>query len=186
MGFASQEINRSTLSDANNQRDWRIYRDFAQILIEEARKIYFDDKNFNLDLNGTVYAMDSSTIELCLSIFKWAKFRETKSAVKLHMLLDLKGNIPAFFCITEAKIHDVNFLDMIDIESGAYYIMDRGYLDYERLFKINLSGAFFVTRLKNNSAFKRLYSNKVDKASGIKCDQIIKFKTFYSAKKIFR
>lgn len=183
LGFASQEINRATLSDANNQRDWRIYRDFAQILIEEARKIYFDDESFNLDLNGTAYAMDSSTIELCLSIFKWAKFRETKSAVKLHMLLDLRGNIPTFFCITEAKIHDVNFLDMINIESGAYYVMDRGYLDYERLFKINLSGAFFVTRLKNNSAFKRLYSNEANKESGIKCDQIIKFKTFHSAKK---
>lgn len=180
LGFASSKISRSTLSDANNYRDWRIYRDFAQILIQEARRIYFDDKKFNLDLDGTFYVLDSTTIELCLNIFKWAKFVKTKAAIKLHTVLDLKGNIPAFFCITNAKTHDVNFIDMIDIETGAYYIMDRGYLDFRRLFKIDQSGAFFVTRAKKNLSFQRLYSNKVDKTAGVRCDQIIKLKDFYT------
>ncbi len=183
LGFASLKINRSTLSDANNQRDWRIYRDLAQLLITEARKIYFDDNEFKLELKGTFYALDSSTIELCLNLFKWAKFVKTKSAVKLHLLLDLKGNIPTFFCITDGKTHDVKFLDMIDFEAGAYYIMDRGYLDYERLFKINSSGAFFITRAKSNLSFERLYSNKVKKELGIKCDQVIKFSNFCAIKK---
>lgn len=183
LGFASLKINRSTLSDANNQRDWRIYRGLAQLLIAEARKIYFDDNEFKLELKGTFYALDSSTIELCLNLFKWAKFVKTKSAVKLHLLLDLKGNIPTFFCITDAKTHDVRFLDEIIFEAGAYYIMDRGYLDYERLFKINSSGAFFITRAKSNLSFERLYSNEVKKELGIKCDQIIKFSNFYAIKK---
>jgi len=183
LGFASLKINRSTLSDANNQRDWRIYRDLAQLLITEARKIYFDDNEFKLELKGTFYALDSSTIELCLNLFKWAKFVKTKSAVKLHLLLDLKGNIPTFFCITDAKTHDVKFLDTIAFEVGAYYIMDRGYLDYERLFKINSSGAFFITRAKSNLSFERLYSNEVKKELGIKCDQVIKFSSFYAIKK---
>lgn len=183
LGFTSLKINRSTLSDANNQRDWRIYRDLAQLLITEARKIYFDDNEFKLELKGTFYALDSSTIELCLNLFKWAKFVKTKSAVKLHLLLDLKGNIPTFFCITDAKTHDVKFLDMVAFEAGAYYIMDRGYLDYERLFKINSSGAFFITRAKSNLSFERLYSNEVKKELGIKCDQIIKFSSFYAIKK---
>jgi hypothetical protein len=183
LGFASLKINRSTLSDANNRRDWRIYRDLAQLLIAEARKIYFNDNEFKLELEGTFYALDSSTIELCLNLFQWAKFVKTKSAVKLHLLLDLKGNIPTFFCVTDAKTHDVKFLDMISFEVGAYYIMDRGYLDYERLFKINSSSAFFVTRAKSNLSFERLYSNEIKKESGIRCDQIIKFSGFYAIKK---
>lgn len=183
LGFASLKINHSTLSDANNQRDWRIYQDLAQLLIAEARKIYFDDNEFKLELKGTFYALDSSTIELCLNLFKWAKFVKTKSAVKLHLLLDLKGNIPTFFCITDAKTHDVKFLDEIIFEAGAYYVMDRGYLDYERLFKINSSGAFFITRAKSNLSFERLYSNEVKKELGIKCDQIIKFSSYRAIKK---
>ena len=175
LGFtSSKKISRSTLSDANNSKDWRIYRDFAQILIEQARKLYTDDKDFELNLEGTVYVIDSSTIELCLNVFKWARLIKVRAAVRLHLQLDLQGNIPSFFDITTGKVHDVNFLDMVIIESGAYYIMDRGYVDFKRLYRIHQSGAFFVTRAKKNFAFKRLYSNQMDKRAGIRCDQIIK------------
>ncbi len=126
-------------------------------------------------MDGTVYIIDASSIELCLNIFKWAKFVKTKGAVKLHLLMDLTGNIPAFFVISDGKMHDVNFLDMVDFETGAYYIMDRGYIDYKRLYKIHQAVAFFVTRAKSNAAWKRLYSNPVDKSTGIRCDQVIRF-----------
>ena len=176
-------VTRPTLAKANEKRDWRIYRDFAQALIDEARRLYCDDHEFNLDLDGTFYVIDSTTIDLCLNIFTWASFRQTKAAVKLHTLMDLKGNIPTFFSITSGKIHDVHFLDSIDWEIGAYYIMDRGYLDYERLYTLHQSGAFFVTRAKTNLAFKRLYSNYVDTRTGLRCDQIIRFTGHYAAKK---
>ncbi len=181
-GFHSLHISRSTLSDANEQRDWRIYRDFAQLLIQQARRLYANDVTFNLDLEGTVYLIDSTTIELCLSMFKWATFVTTKAAVKVHTLMALKGSIPAFFHISKGNVHDVNFLDLIEYEVGAYYVMDRGYLDYGRLYTIHQAGAFFVTRAKDNTAFTRLYSNQVDKTTGVKCDQIIKFSGYEAAK----
>lgn len=174
LGFSSL-IAKTTLAKANERRDWRIYRDFAQVLIQEARKLYIDDKEFNLNLDGTCYVLDSTTIELCLNVFKWATFMTTKGAVKIHTLMDIKGNIPTFFHISSGKIHDVHFLDILDYEVGAYYIMDRGYLDYKRFYRIHQACAFFVTRAKSNLAFQRLYSNKVDKTSGIRCDQVIRF-----------
>lgn len=171
----------STLSRANEHRDWRIWRDFAQVLIQYARALYVDDSTFTLDLDGTVYLIDSTTIELCLSVFKWATFVTTKAAVKVHTLLALKGSIPAFFHISKGNVHDVNFLDLIEYEPGAYYVMDRGYLDYARLHAIHQAGAFFVTRAKHNTAFTRLYSNKVDKMTGVRCDQVIKFSGYQTA-----
>ena len=168
-------ISRNTLSNANKVRDWRIYADFAQALINRARPLYADE-DLGLDLNNTVYALDASTIDLCLSLFPWAKFRSTKSAVKLHTLVDLRGNIPTFIDITDGKVHDVNVLDILMTEPGAFYIMDRGYLDFGRLFKIHRSGAFFVIRAKSNTQYKRRYSNPItaeEKALGVKCDQII-------------
>ncbi|MBI5451976.1 IS4 family transposase [Candidatus Gottesmanbacteria bacterium] len=182
LGFRSS-ITRSTLARMNERKDWRIYRDFAKVLIGQARKLYTDDKEFDLNLRGTAYVIDSTTIELCLNIFQWARLLKVRAAVRLHLQLDLQGNIPSFFDITTGKVHDVNFLDMIIIESGAYYIMDRGYLDFERLYRIHQSGAFFVTRAKKNFAFKRLYSNKVDKNAGIRCDQIIRLTNYQVAKK---
>lgn len=182
LGFRSQ-ISRPTLARMNEKRDWRIYRDFAQILIQETRRLYCDNKEFNLNLDGTCYVIDSSTIELCLNIFKWARLIRARAAVRLHLMLDLNGNIPAFFDITSGKVHDVNFLDMIELEAGAYYIMDRGYIDFERLYTIHQSGAFFVTRAKDNLAFKRLYSNKVDKTTGVRCDQIVKLSNYQAARK---
>ena len=168
-------ISRNTLSNANKVRDWRIYADFAQPLINRARPLYADE-DLGLDLNNTVYALDASTIDLCLSLFPWAKFRSTKSAVKLHTLVDLRGNIPTFIDITDGKVQDVNVLDILMTEPGAFYIMDRGYLDFGRLFKIHRSGAFFVIRAKSNTQYKRRYSNPItaeEKALGVKCDQII-------------
>lgn len=168
-------VSRNTLANANKVRDWRIYADFAQALINRARPLYADE-DLGLDLNNTVYALDASTIDLCLSLFPWAKFRSTKSAVKLHTLIDLRGNIPTFIDITDGKVHDVNVLDILITEPGAFYIMDRGYLDFGRLFRIHLSGAFFVIRAKSNTQYKRRYSNPVtaeEKANGVKCDQII-------------
>jgi len=172
----------STLSRANEKRDWRIYADFAQYLIKEARVLYLDDKEFKLELDNTIYALDATTIDLCLSVFKWAKFRKHKAAIKLHTLLDLKGSIPSFIWITEGLVHDVNVLDILEFEAGAFYIMDRGYVDYERLYKIKQASAFFVVRAKNNLKFKRLYSNKVDRTTGIICDQIIRLTIYLSAK----
>jgi len=171
MGF-SGKISRNNLSHANRKRDWRIYVDFAQVLIHIARKLYRDEK-FGIELDETVYALDSTTIDLCLSLFPWAKFRKQKGAIKLHVLLDLRGNIPSFIKITDGKFHDVYILDELEPESGSYYIMDRGYIDFARLYILNLCGAFFVTRAKSNLKFRRLYSNPVDKAIGLRCDQII-------------
>lgn len=165
-------ISRSTLADANERRDWRIYRDFAQALILEARDLYAND-DFGVELQNTVYALDASTIDLCLSVFPWANFRETKAAIKLHTLLDLRGNIPSFIDITDGKVHDVNVLDILVPESGAIYVMDRGYLDFERLYNLHRSLAFFVTRAKSNTKLRRLYSKPVDKECGLRCDQTV-------------
>ncbi len=165
-------VSRSTLADANEKRDWRIYADFAQVLIHIARELYSGDE-FDVDLDEIVYALDASTIDLCLSLFPWAKFRKTKSAVKLHTLLDLRGNIPAFISITDGKVHDVNILDELIPEPGSFYIMDRGYLDFKRLYTLNQFRAFFVIRSKTNTIFRRLYSREVDKSIGLRCDQTI-------------
>jgi len=181
LGFHATPV-LSTLARANENRDWRIWRDFAQVLIEQARRLYVDDAAFNLDLTGTVYLIDSTTIELCLSLFKWATFVVTKAAVKVHTMLALKGRIPAFFHISKGNVHDVNFLDLIEYETGAYYVMDRGYLDYARLYAIRQAGAFFVTRGKHNTAFTRLYSNKVDKTTGVRCDQVIRLSGYQAAR----
>jgi len=176
------KVARSTLAKANERRDWRIYADFARYLIKEARKLYVDDEEFKLELDNTVYALDATTIDLCLSVFKWAKFRECKAAIKLHTLLDLKGSIPTFVHITDGLVHEVNILDLLEFEAGAFYVMDRGYVDYERLYKIKQAFAFFVIRAKDNLKFKRLYSNKVDRTTGIICDQIIRLTTYLSEK----
>ena len=165
-------ISKSTLADANENRDWRIYADFAQILISRARHIYKDDP-FGVEIDETVYALDSTTIDLCLSVFPWAKFRKHKAAVKLHALLDLHGNIPSFIEITDGKIHDVNILDEIIPEPGSYYIMDRAYIDFTRLYTLNLENAFFIIRAKSNFKFRRLYSHPIDKSTGLRCDQTI-------------
>lgn len=167
-------VAHTTLTRANENRDWRIWADFAQHLIKIARPLYLEDSNFTLELDNTVYALDSSTIDLCLSVFKWAKFRKKKAAVKLHTLMDLRGNIPVFIEITDGKVHDVNILDQIDFEPGAFYIIDKGYYDFERLYKINQAKAFFVIRAKKNFKFKRMYSKSVDKSTGLRCDQTIK------------
>ncbi len=174
-------ISRSTLAYANENRDWRIYCDFAQILIHTASVLY-SNEDFGLELKETVYALDSSTIDLCLSLFPWAKFRKNKGAVKLHTLLNLRGNIPTFIAITDGKVHDVNILDELIPEPGAIYLMDRGYLDFERLYTMHQSSAFFITRTKTNTAFRRIYSNKVDKSTGVQCDQIIALTGFYTKK----
>ncbi len=167
------KVSRSTLANANENRDWRIYADFTQTLIHQARKLYIDEA-FGVELEDTVYALDSSTIDLCLSLFPWAKFRKQKGAVKLHTLIDLRGNIPVFIHITDGKVHDVNVLDILIPEAGAIYLMDRGYLDFSRLYMLNQNHAFFVTRLKSNTNFKRVYSRPVDKTTGLRCDQTIK------------
>ncbi len=176
------KVARSTLAYWNETRDWRIYADFAQLLILEARKLYITDNDFQLEIEGLVYAFDSTTIDLCLTLFPWTKFRKTKAAVKAHTLLDLRGNIPSWIYITDGSVHDVNALDELNRETGAYYVMDRGYVDYGRLYRINQSRAYFVTRAKVNFAFRRLYSRKVDKSTGVICDQIVVL-TGYKAKK---
>ena len=180
MGFRGK-ISRNTLANANQVRDWRIYSDFAQVLISIARPLYAKD-NFGLELEQTIYALDSTIIDLCLSLFPWAKFRKRKGAVKLHTLLDLHGSIPAMIFITHGKVHDVKILDDLIIEPGAIYVLDRGYMDFARLHKIQQSSAFFITRAKTNFDFKRLYSHKVYKNTGIQCDQIIVLMGFYSKK----
>ncbi len=172
MGIRSPVVARNTLSKANERRDWRIYADFAQSLIRTARPLYAKE-DLGLDLDNTIYALDSSTIDLCLSVFPWALFRSTKSAVKLHTLLDLRGNIPTFIHISNGKLHDVNVLDILLPEPGAFYIMDRGYVDFERLFTLNIAGAFFVIRSKSNTQYQRRYSHAVEKSSSVKCDQTI-------------
>ncbi len=172
MGIRSGGVARSTLSRANERRDWRIYADFAQALIRLARPLYADE-DLGLDLDNTVYALDASTIDLCLSLFPWALFRSTKSAVKLHTLLDLRGNIPTFIHISDGKLHDVNVLDILLPEPAAFYIMDRGYVDFERLFALHTAGAFFVIRAKSNTRYRRRYSKPVDRSAGLRCDQTI-------------
>ncbi|MHB1174498.1 MAG: IS4 family transposase [Sulfuriferula sp.] len=167
-----QEIKRSTLADANEARDWRIHAEFAQRLIGQARKLYAGD-SFGIELENTVYALDSTTIDLCLSLFPWALFRTTKSAVKMHTLLDLRGNIPSFIHISDGKLGDVNVLDVLMLEAGAIYVMDRGYLDFARLYVLHQAQAFFVTRAKSNTRLKRIYSAPVDRSTGIICDQTV-------------
>ena len=175
------KVSRNTLAKANENRDWRIYSDFAQVLIHEARRLYVDE-DFGLELKETVYALDSSTIDLCLSVFPWARFRKTKGAVKLHTLLDLKGDIPTFIWITDGKVHDVNVLDHLVPEPGAIYIMDRAYLDFKRLYQLHQCSAIFVTRSKTNTGLRRLYSHKVDKSTGVRCDQTVVLTGYYSKK----
>jgi len=171
MGIRSN-VSRSTLSDANEKRDWRIYADFAQVLIYIARGLYINDE-FGVELDNTVYALDSTTIDLCLSLFPWARFRKRKGAIKLHTLLDLRGNIPSFIEITDGKVHDVNILDDLIPEPGSFYIMDRAYIDFLRLHILTQCLAFFVIRANTNFQFQRLYSYPIDKSTGLRCDQTI-------------
>lgn len=177
------EIKKSTLADANEKRDWRIYAEFAQLLIQEAKELYKDDNDFSVDINEIAYALDSSTIDLCLSLFPWAKFRKNKGAVKMHTQLDLRGSIPTFIDITDGKVHDVNILDLLILEPGAFYIMDRAYLDFERLYHMHECLCYFVIREKHNFKYKRVYSNEVNKNLGFKCDQIIKLTGYYTSQK---
>jgi len=180
MGIRAK-VSRSTLADANERRDWRIYADFAQSLIRTARPLYAN-ADLGLDLDNTIYALDSTTIDLCLSVFPWAHFRTTKAAVKLHTLLDLRGNIPTFIHISDGKLHDVNILDTLIPEAGAFYIMDRGYVDFARLHFLAQCLAFFVIRAKSNLQFRRLYSRPVDKSTGLRCDQTVVLTGFYTHK----
>jgi len=173
MGFR-KPVSRSTLADANESRDWRIYAEFAHRLIAQARRLYADDL-FGVELSETVYALDATTIDLCLSMFPWAPFRSTKAAIKLHTLLDLRGAIPTFIHVSDGKLHDVKVLDLLIPEAGAFYVMDRAYLDFERLFTLDQAGAFFVTRSKTNTDVRRIYSAPSDRLAGIICDQTIAF-----------
>jgi transposase len=179
MGFQGK-VARSTLADANEARDWRIFADFAQVLIRTARPLYAADP-IGVDLDNSLYALDSTTIDLCLSLFPWAKFRKHKAAVKMHTLLDLHGNIPTFIRVTEGKVHDVNILDEILPEAGAFYVMDRGYIDFERLYVFTLSAAFFVVRTKENVLLQRRYSQPVDKSTGVRSDHTVVLTTIGSA-----
>ena len=178
MGFR-EPVRRSTLADANESRDWRIYADFAARLIIQARALYASE-NLGLELSNTVYALDSTTIDLCLSVFPWAHFRTTKAAVKMHTLLDLRGSIPSFIHVSDGKLHDVHALDLLTPEAGAIYVMDRGYVDFARLHRLHLAGAFFVTRAKSNLKAHRVYSAPTDRDTGILCDQTIALEGFYS------
>ena len=174
-------VHRSTLADANESRDWRIWSDLAALFIRRARKLYADE-DLGLDLTNTVYALDATTIDLCLSLFDWAPFRSTKAAVKMHTLLDLRGSIPAFIHVSDGKMHDVNVLDILPIEAGAFYVMDRGYLDFTRLYQMHQSGAFFVTRSKRGMDARRVYSAVTDRTTGVICDQRIALNGFYAQK----
>lgn len=174
MGIRTR-VARSTLADANDSRDWRVYADFAQSLINTARHLYANEE-FALELDNTVYAIDATTIDLCLAVFPWARFRQAKAAVKLHTLLDLRGNIPAFIHITDGKVHDVNMLDLLIPEAGAFYVMDRAYVDYARLRNLDCSGSFFLTRARATFTFKRVRSRPVDKNTGLRCDQTVVLK----------
>jgi IS4 transposase len=181
MGFHGR-VARSTLADANESHDWRIYADFAQVLIRLARPLYTADP-IGVELNQSLYALDSTTIDLCLSLFPWAKFRKHKAAVKMHTLLDLHGNIPTFISITAGKVHDVNILDeILPPEAGAFYVMDRGYVDFERLYVFTLSAAFFVVRTKSNVLLQRRYSRPVDKTTGLRSDHTVILTAIDSAK----
>ena len=178
MGISSA-VSRSTLADANEVRDWRIYAELAQRLIAQARKLYAGE-SLAVELKDTVYALDSTTIDLCLSMFPWANFRTAKAAVKLHTLLDIRGAIPSFIHISDGKLHDVNILDMLILEPGAFYVMDRAYLDFQRLYTLHQTGSFFVTRAKSNLNARRLYSAPVDRNTGLVCDQFIALNGHYS------
>lgn len=179
MGIRAKRVAKSTLADANETRDWRIYAEFAQSLIGIARRLYADE-SFGVDLNETVYALDTTTIDLCLSVFPWAPFMATKAAVKLHTLLDLRGNIPTFIRITDGKVHDVRILDELIPEPAAFYVMDRGFLDYARLYRFHQAGSFFVTRARSNMEYARRYSHAVEPSSGVISDQTIVFTGFYA------
>jgi hypothetical protein len=172
-------VSRSALADANESRDWRIYCEFAQALIRIARPLYAQD-SIGVDLSETVYALDSTTIDLCLSLFPWAGFRKAKAAVKLHTLLDVRGSIPSFIHISDGRYHDVNVLDLLITEPGAFYLMDRAYLAFDRLYTLHQAGSFFVTRAKSNTQLRRLYSRPSDRAAGVICDQVVEFTVFYS------
>ncbi len=180
MGIKSR-VSRNNLAHANETRDWRIYADFAQILINRAKTLYAKEP-LAMDLDSTVYALDSTTIDLCMSMFPWARFRRTKSAIKLHTLMNLRGYIPEFIHITDGKVHDVNILDLLIPTPGAFYIMDRGYLDFRRLNNLHQQKAFFITRARNNFKFKRRYSHIVDHSTGVQCDQTIVLTTFHPSK----
>jgi len=186
----SNPVSRSTLADANEKRDWRIYADFAQILIKQARPLYIEDNDFRVDLDNVVYAFDSTTIDLCLSLFPWAKFRQQKGAVKMHTLLDLRGSIPVFIDITEGSVHDVKSLDAMLIEPGSYYMMDKGYIDFHRLYTLfHQARAFFVTRAKDNLRYDVISSAEVDKDAGLISDQMVRltgYKSFKSYPEEFR
>ena len=180
LGFGST-VTRTNLGKANRNRDYRIYEEFAYILIAEARRSCYKN-DFEVSVGGNVYAFDSSTIDLCLNVFWWAEFRKHKGGIKLHTLYDVKTSIPTIVLITNAKVHDVNMLDELEYERGSYYIMDKGYVDFARLHKLHASGAYFVTRAKDNMRFRRMYSCEVDKTAGIKCDQIGMLETYKSLK----
>ena len=180
MGFRGL-ISKSTLADANNQRDWHIYADFAQVLIHRARKLYLNEP-FGVELEQTAYALDATTIDLCLSLFPWAYFRKNKAAVKLHTLLDLRGSIPTFIDISDGKLYDANILDILIPEAGSFYIMDRGYLDFMRLYALHQAQAFFIVRAKSNLQARRIYSHPVDKSTGLRCDQKVMLTVYKSAK----
>jgi transposase len=180
MGIRAQ-VSRNTLANANKVRDWRIYADIAQHLIQIARNLYIDDE-FDLELKNTAYALDSTTIDLCLAMFPWANFRKTKGAIKLHTLLDLRGNIPTFIHISDGKLHDVNVLDIVPIETGSFYVMDRGYVDFRRLYVFSQRAAFFVIRAKSNLQCARIYSQHVDRTTGLICDQSVLLTGYYQAK----
>lgn len=180
MGMKSK-VSRSTLADANEKRDWRIYADFAHILISTAQEMYRKDE-FGKELEQTVYAFDATTIDVCLSLFPWAKYRKQKGGIKLHTLLDVQTSIPTFITLTAAKVHDVNILDLLIPEVGAFYVMDRGYIDFARLYVLHECHSYFVTRAKSNMDYKRIYSHPVDRTTGVICDQIISLTGFYASK----
>ncbi|MGC9385219.1 MAG: IS4 family transposase [Kosmotogaceae bacterium] len=180
LGFGSS-ISRRNLGIANERRNCKIFEEFAYVLIDEARKSCYK-RDFEIEVEGEVYALDSTTIDLCLSVFWWAEFRKHKGGIKLHTLFDVKTSIPSFFYISNAKVHDVNILDLIAYESGSFYVVDKAYIDFKRLHKIHLNGSYFVTRAKNNMRFKRMYSNPVNKNTGVQCDQIGKLETYYPKK----
>ena len=182
LGFRAPHIARNTMSNANAVRDWRIYADFAQHLVGMARDLYAGDTLRGLEGLDTVYALDSSTIDLCLSVFPWAPFKSTKAAIKLHTLLDLRGSIPSFIYISDGKMHDVKVLDLLQPEPGAFYVMDRGYLDFERLARLDNAGSFFVTRAKSNTQVRRRYSRPVDRSTGLVCDQTVVLTGYYTRK----
>ena len=180
LGFGSS-ISRRNLGTANERRNCKIFEEFAYVLIEEARKSCYK-KDFEIEVEGEVYALDSTTIDLCLSVFWWAEFRKHKGGIKLHTLYDVKTSIPSFFYISNAKVHDVNILDLIFYEPGSFYVVDKAYIDFKRLYKIHLNGSYFVTRAKDNMRFKRMYSKPIDKNTGVQCDQIGKLETYYAKK----